>query len=164
MLEPVESGSERQSFAKNVARAGGILEDHGEDLQGPTWGYPTEGAYYRDASSVDALLAVKIPLFALNAEDDPIAVGEAIPYEEFKQTPHAVLCTTSLGGHLSWFEVGGSRWFAKPATQFLMKIANEFDYLQSGSIIDGDSEIGVEASPSFDPMRRKLWMPLQSKI
>jgi predicted alpha/beta-fold hydrolase len=29
------------------------------------------GAYYRDASSVDALLAVRIPLFAINAEDDP---------------------------------------------------------------------------------------------
>ena len=39
---------------------------------------------------------------------------EAIPYEEFKQTPYAVLCATSLGGHLSWFEWGGGRWFAKP--------------------------------------------------
>lgn len=23
------------------------------------------------------------------------------------------MVTTSVGGHLSWFEVGGSRWFAK---------------------------------------------------
>ena len=37
-----------------------------------TWGYPTEGAYYRDASSVDSLLAVRIPLFAIHAEDDPV--------------------------------------------------------------------------------------------
>ena len=43
------------------------------ELQGPTWGYPTEGAYYRDASSSDALLAVRIPLFALHAEDDPVS-------------------------------------------------------------------------------------------
>ena len=43
-----------------------------------------------------------------------IAVKEAIPFEEFKQTRYAVLCTTSLGGHLSWFESGGTRWFAKP--------------------------------------------------
>ena len=41
-------------------------------VQGPTWGYPTEGAYYRDASSSDSLIAVKIPLFAFHAEDDPV--------------------------------------------------------------------------------------------
>ena len=51
-----------------------------------------------------------------------IAVKEAIPFEEFKQNPYAVLCTTSMGGHLSWFETGGGRWFAKPvgdATGFM---------------------------------------------
>ena len=32
LLEPVESGGERQSFAKNVVRAGGILEDHGSSM------------------------------------------------------------------------------------------------------------------------------------
>ena len=42
------------------------------ELQGPTWGYPTEGAYYRDASSADSVLAVKVPLLAINAEDDPV--------------------------------------------------------------------------------------------
>jgi len=43
-----------------------------------------------------------------------IAAMEAVPVEEIKQTPYVVLCTTSVGGHLSWFEVGGGRWFAKP--------------------------------------------------
>lgn len=71
-----------------------------------------------------------MPLLAINAEDDPvrplssidfssadthqIAVNEAIPYQEFGQNPYTVLCTTSLGGHLSWFESNGERWFAKP--------------------------------------------------
>ena len=78
-------------------------------------------------------MAIRIPLFAINAEDDPvcraperipnicaktpqIAVKEAIPFGEFRQNPFAVLCTTSLGGHLSWFESGGGRWFAKPVS------------------------------------------------
>ena len=39
---------------------------------------------------------------------------EAVPLEEIKQNPFVVLCITSLGGHLSWFEFGGGRWFAKP--------------------------------------------------
>lgn len=42
------------------------------EVQGPTWGYPTEGAYYRDASCCDSLLAVRTPLFAIHAEDDPV--------------------------------------------------------------------------------------------
>ncbi|KAF2491863.1 AB-hydrolase YheT [Lophium mytilinum] len=87
-------------------------------IQGPTWGYPTEGAYYRDASSVDALNNVRIPLLAINAEDDPIACNEAIPYEEFKLNPFAVLCATSMGGHLGWFQIGGKRWFAQ-AVRFI---------------------------------------------
>lgn len=49
------------------------------DLQGPTWGYPTEGAYYRDASSCDSLLAVRIPFFAIHAEDDPVCSQLIIP-------------------------------------------------------------------------------------
>jgi uncharacterized protein len=43
-----------------------------------------------------------------------IAAKEALPLQEFALNPFAVLCTTALGGHLSWFESGGGRWFAKP--------------------------------------------------
>ena len=50
------------------------LYEFDRELQGPTWGYPTEGAYYRDASSCDSLLAVRVPLLAINAEDDPVCV------------------------------------------------------------------------------------------
>lgn len=46
-----------------------------------------------------------------------ISVKEAIPYNEFAQTPYGVLLTTSWGGHLGWFEIGGSRWFTKPVCQ-----------------------------------------------
>lgn len=42
-------------------------------VQCPSWGYPTEGAYYRDASSVDSLLAIRVPFLAINAEDDPVS-------------------------------------------------------------------------------------------
>lgn len=37
-----------------------------------SWGYPTENAYYRDASSSDAVLAIRIPFLALSALDDPV--------------------------------------------------------------------------------------------
>ena len=81
-------------------------------LQGPTWGYPTEGAYYRDASCIDVLMGIRIPFLGISAEDDPVVCAEALPYEEVRVTPYVILCTTSLGGHLGWFEIGGGRWFA----------------------------------------------------
>lgn len=88
-------------------------------VQGPTWGYPTEGAYYRDASSIDAAMGIRIPLLAIHAEDDPVICDEVLPIEEVQVTPYIVLCTTSLGGHLGWFETGGSRWFVKPVSSSL---------------------------------------------
>ena len=90
------------------------LHEFDREVQCPTWGYPTEGAYYRDASSADSVLAIRTPTFVIHAEDDPIAVAEAVPYEEIKQNPYVVLCMTSGGGHLFWFELGGGRWHAKP--------------------------------------------------
>lgn len=100
------------------------------DVQCPTWGYPAEDAYYRDASSDSGILDIKVPFLAINAEDDPvslryihftisankavkIAVNEAIPYSTFSKTDYGVLCTTSWGGHLAWFELDGSRWLTK---------------------------------------------------
>lgn len=43
------------------------------ELQGPVWGYPTENAYYRDASSIDSIFGIKIPFFVIQAEDDPVS-------------------------------------------------------------------------------------------
>jgi len=136
------------------------LHEFDREVQGPTWGYPTEGAYYRDASSVDTLLAVRIPLFAINATDDPIAVNEGIPYEEFKKNPYAVLCTTSLGGHLSWFEGhgNGGRWHAKPAANFLnnMLLNVDLDSLIPREVILSPQTIRRQSK--FEPLRRKLYV------
>ncbi|KAJ6069015.1 alpha/beta fold family hydrolase, partial [Penicillium canescens] len=98
------------------------LHEFDRDVQCPTWGYSSEDAYYRDASSDSVILDIKVPFLAINAEDDPvsllyisamsvqIAVKEAIPYSAFAKTDYGVLCTTSWGGHLGWFELNGSRW------------------------------------------------------
>jgi predicted alpha/beta-fold hydrolase len=48
------------------------LHEFDRHVQCPTWGYPTEGAYYRDSQSVDAVLGVRIPFLGINAEDDPV--------------------------------------------------------------------------------------------
>lgn len=69
------------------------LHEFDREIQCPTWGYPTEGAYYRDASSADALLGVKIPLFAIHAQDDPVGLSHL-------ETPKSI-CLNSCSRLLS---------------------------------------------------------------
>ncbi|EJP68519.1 hypothetical protein MY5147_002777 [Beauveria neobassiana] len=132
------------------------LHDFDREVQCPTWGYPTESAYYRDASSCDSVLSIRIPFLAVNAKDDPIAVGAALPYQEFRQNPNTILLTTSLGGHLCWFEWGGTRWLTKPVNNFLNHMAFEVDFDSAKPTKDAQGDQGPIA---FDPMRRRLYVP-----
>lgn len=129
-------------------------------IQAPTWGYATEGSYYRDAQSVDAVLAIKIPFLAINAEDDPISCIDAIPYEEFKQNPYTVLCTTNWGGHLSWFQFGGGRWFATAVSAFLMKMHDDIDLNVPADAPANAKKGPTKKFPIFDPSNRRLIVPL----
>ncbi|KAI9149288.1 putative esterase [Paramyrothecium foliicola] len=132
------------------------LNEFDREVQCPTWGYPTESAYYRDASSSDAILSIRIPFLALHATDDPIAVKEAIPYQEFKLNPNTILVTTSLGGHLCWFETGGTRWHSRAIPNFLNHFAHDLN-LDSIKPLDNPSTVDKKArGAQFDPMRRKL--------
>ncbi|KAK5137031.1 hypothetical protein LTR08_001040 [Meristemomyces frigidus] len=147
---------------KNISEerimAAKYLHDFDREYQCATWGYPTEGAYYRDASSADSVLAVRIPTLVLHAKDDPIAFDEAVPYHEIRQNPWVVLCTTSGGGHLSWFELGGGRWHAKPATGFLNAMAREVDFekVEAPELKTYGPAGGHKTPFAFEPMRRKM--------
>ncbi|CAN8095508.1 unnamed protein product [Discula destructiva] len=125
-------------------------------VQTVSWGYPTEGAYYRDASSSDSVLAIRIPYLAIQATDDPIAVEQAIPYEEFKANPYTVCLTTSLGGHLAFFEIGGGRWHAKPIVNFLRNMAETIDLTSVNHGLKGSTVVKPQYASSFDPIRRKM--------
>lgn len=139
-----------------AAAAPGMANRARSAIQCPLWGYPSEGAYYRDASSTDPLLGVRVPLLGINAEDDPVAPKAALPYEEAKQNPYAVLLTTSMGGHLSWFQPGGGRWFVQPTVGFLKKMAEEVDLTQKPVVVvDGITR--NPKLPAFDGVRRRLY-------
>jgi len=71
----VDQISKNPKIDVHVVRKIKHLYEFDRHVQGPTWGYPTEGAYYRDASSVDSVLAIRIPFLAIHAEDDPVREG-----------------------------------------------------------------------------------------
>ncbi|KAK5032206.1 hypothetical protein LTS07_001929 [Exophiala sideris] len=165
----VEQVSKNPKIDVDLVRSSKYLHEFDRHVQCPTWGYPTEGAYYRDASSVDSLMAIRVPFLAIHAEDDPVTASEALPRVEVQQTPYGVLCTTSTGGHLGWFELGGTRWCARAATAFFQKMARDID-VDAISRTDGDGfhlegQISREErqplKPVFEPMRRKMHIPGQ---
>ncbi|KAE8353556.1 AB-hydrolase YheT [Aspergillus coremiiformis] len=162
----VEEVSKNPRVNVEAIRSAKYLHEFDRALQCAAWGYPTENAYYRDASSVDSLLAIKIPFFVVQAEDDPIATVKALPFQEIEQTPYGVMMTTSWGGHLGWFEFGGDRWFVKPVTNFLNLMAKEIDFKTPyvvenpekipGHVATHNSTFDTALKPDFNPMRRKL--------
>lgn len=67
--------------------------------------YETVDHYYEDASSLRKLERVRVPLLCLNARDDPISVHTALPTaEQVEANPNVILCVTSAGGHLAFYE------------------------------------------------------------
>ncbi|KOS19685.1 putative esterase [Escovopsis weberi] len=126
--------------------------------QCPLWGYPSEEAYYRDASSTDAVLNIKIPFMALSATDDPIALKQGLPVQEIQQNPNTILVTTSLGGHLCWFEYGGTRWHTRPICNFFNYFANNVD-LDSVEPVDFPPRASAFRSSAYNPMQRKMDLP-----
>jgi len=88
-----------------------------------------------------------------------------------------------MGGHLSWFELGGTRWFSRPvsagpndfspltpvltlrqAVNFLQKMAKEVDSgvlggpngTVSARVEAAESASGYKSPFVFEPVRRKL--------
>jgi hypothetical protein len=89
-----------------------------------------------------------------------ISCKEAIPYEEFRQNPYAVLCTTNWGGHLSWFQLGGTRWFATAIANFLTKMHDEIDVdAPLPGKEDANAKTVQKKYPIYDPCNRRLILP-----
>ncbi|GAM82610.1 hypothetical protein ANO11243_005920 [Dothideomycetidae sp. 11243] len=144
------------------------LHEFDRAVQCPTWGYPSEGAYYRDAASVDSIFDIRIPCLVLHAEDDPIAVKAAVPYEEVRHTPYVTICSTSMGGHLGWYETGGGRWHSRPVFNFLDSMLNAVDVKTTKKnarvTANGHASGSSYRSPFvFEPVRRKMYLPEVSK-
>lgn len=72
--------SKSRRFSLDKVLATNYIHEFDREIQCPAWGYATEGAYYRDASSTDAFLGIRIPFLALNAEDDPVRRYAELPF------------------------------------------------------------------------------------
>ena len=68
------------------------------------FGYKDIADYYQDAQCGNYLHRVKIPLFLLSAEDDPVAHHSIFPYAKCEDNKYTIFGVTKSGGHIDWFE------------------------------------------------------------
>ena len=106
-------------YNPKLVRNAKTVRDFDEAVTAVTFGFPSVDAYYEYSGSKNKIQDVAIPLIAVNALDDPIAVASAIPREKIEQNPNVVLIETQTGGHLGW-EAGDEAPFGAPWTDALV--------------------------------------------
>ncbi|KAJ3571880.1 hypothetical protein NP233_g3452 [Leucocoprinus birnbaumii] len=83
----------------------------------PVFPFSSSREYYRHMSTHIILREVQVPFLAISAADDPVV--RSVPTDG-GGNPHVVMGLTPGGGHLGWFQAGGTsnvdRWTTQPGS------------------------------------------------
>ncbi|CAL8470709.1 g10251 [Coccomyxa elongata] len=125
------------------------IRDFDDAITRVTFGWPSVDAYYAGSSSSLSIPDVAVPLLCLQAEDDPIAVKGAIPYDALADNPNCALVVTPGGGHLGWAAGPGAPlgapWADNASTEWLNSVLLElyrYGKLPRKSAADESARIG----------------------
>ncbi|KAL6941662.1 hypothetical protein ACO0RG_002799 [Hanseniaspora osmophila] len=88
----------------------------------PSLGFPSALEYYDAAGSINRLPSIKVPLLAINAEDDPVVgtTNEKLT-SAVEGNPNVLYCSTDLGGHLSYLDKNNDTWATRQMAHFFEK-------------------------------------------
>lgn len=117
------------------------LKDFDMEFTSKLFGFNNADEYYRKASPNQRLLKVRVPTLIVSSLDDPITGSRCIPYNEVKLNPYLAIVTTTIGGHLGWFDLKGKRWYPQP-------VADLFDELKEWEV-DKLSEDEIAPPPDL---------------
>lgn len=102
------------------------LKDFDDQFTSKLFGFNNADEYYRHASPNQRLIKVRVPTVIVSSLDDPITGSRTIPYAETKINPFVSIVTTSIGGHLGWFDWKGGRWYPSPIADLFAEL-NHWD-------------------------------------
>lgn len=86
----------------------------------PYMGFNSAVEYYSNAGSINRLPNIKIPLLAINSEDDPIVGSTSKNLEKVVLNNENVMyLSTSLGGHLAYLTSDSDSFITKPVAEYL---------------------------------------------
>ena len=107
---------------KVIFPRGTSLRQFDELYTAPRWGYPNAAEYYRAASALPWIPAIRVPSFLLTARDDPFVAAES--FAAIQATPAVEIHIASHGGHLGFLGAdgnGGIRWAETQVIDWLTK-------------------------------------------
>ena len=93
--------------------------DFDDKITSRLFGYNGALDYYDRSCCSHVLKHITIPMFFLNAMDDPV-IGEVKDFYHFSDNKNLLLGTTKHGGHMGYNEdwLSSNFWFCKPAFRF----------------------------------------------
>lgn len=100
-----------------------LLKDFDDNFTSKLFGFNCASEYYRHASPDQRLLNVRVPTLIVSSEDDPVVGSSSLPHSEVKLNPYTFMVTTSIGGHLGWFNLQHRRWYPDPISQVFAELA-----------------------------------------
>ncbi|CAK9783619.1 unnamed protein product [Cutaneotrichosporon oleaginosum] len=143
-----------------TARAGGPR---------PPWPFDGAKEYYEYAGSAQLIHNIRVPTLGINAYDDPVVHGTALPISQVQEGSHVYLAVTGAGGHLGWFDgpikgpASRRRWVVKPMGEFLTAAARDLPPRAPVSVVPGPgpewATVTASTSASALPMPDEVWMP-----
>ncbi|WEJ95237.1 hypothetical protein PSN45_002750 [Yamadazyma tenuis] len=115
----------------------GHLRDFDDNFTCKLFGFNTSFEYYRHASPVQRLFKIRVPTVIVSSKDDPVCGVRSLPVEEATLNPYVTMVTTSVGGHLGWFDYSNNRWYAEPVAR-MMKALSEYKPVREGATLPMD--------------------------
>ncbi|KZT05786.1 AB-hydrolase YheT [Laetiporus sulphureus 93-53] len=120
----------------------------------PLFPMPSAAHYYTWASSDKLMGNIRVPVLAINAEDDPI-VRAPLP-TDVAGNGWVALVVTRRGGHMGWFESAGgglqvSRWTTKPVMEWLLAVGEDLvpELRKERSLIEADGLLTEDGRPDI---------------
>lgn len=99
------------------------LKDFDDSFTCKLFGFNTSFEYYRHASPNQRLFKFRVPTVIIGSKDDPVCGIRSLPMEESRINPYVLVITTTVGGHLGWFDYKLGRWYAEPVARLMKQLA-----------------------------------------
>lgn len=125
------------------------LRDFDNNFTAKMFGFNSAGEYYRHASCVNRLFAIRTPYVGLNSTDDPI-LGPYIPVEDAKLNPFVNLVTTQRGGHVGWISSNKERWFVAPIVGLIIGFHKEVATKNDVHMVVPQPSLPIKTKSAFD--------------
>lgn len=95
------------------------IREFDDRFTAPMHGFVDADDYWKRASSLPHLPAIRVPALLLNAQDDPLLAAPSFPAELASTSPHLHLESPAHGGHVGFLDACLRPWHERRIVEFL---------------------------------------------